>query len=157
MNLVKHVSLPGLSSWSHFGFIQQARERAAAKRALAQLKVTAELDHELADLSGGNQQRALMSRWLMCGSDILLIDEPCVGVDIAARADLIATIREFGQSQAVIMASSDPIDLVECCDRVLCLRKGVVVKELVGDEITEEAIVRAIMIADRTDGGVRAA
>jgi ABC-type sugar transport system ATPase subunit len=120
--------------------------------------VTAELDHELADLSGGNQQRALMSRWLMCGSDILLIDEPCVGVDIAARADLIATIREFGQSQAVIIASSDPIDLVECCDRVLCLRKGVVVKELVGEEITEEAIVRAIMIADRsTDGGVRAA
>jgi ABC-type sugar transport system ATPase subunit len=157
-NLVKHVSLPGLSSWSRFGFIQQAREREAAKRALAQLKVTAELDHELADLSGGNQQRALMSRWLMCGSDVLLIDEPCVGVDIAARADLIATIREFGQSQAVIMASSDPIDLVECCDRVLCLRKGVVVKELVGEEITEEAIVRAIMIADRpTDSGVRAA
>ena len=58
----------------------------------------------------------------------------------------------------VIIASSDPIDLVECCDRVLCLRKGVVVKELVGEEITEEAIVRAIMIADRpAEGGVRAA
>jgi ABC-type sugar transport system ATPase subunit len=157
-NLVKHVSLPGLSAWSRFGVIQHRREREAAQVALKQLKVSAELDHELADLSGGNQQRALMSRWLMCGSDILLIDEPCVGVDIAARADLIAAIREFGQSRAVIMASSDPIDLVECCDRVLCLRKGVVVKELVGDEITEEAIVRAIMIADRpTDGEVRAA
>jgi ABC-type sugar transport system ATPase subunit len=157
-NLVKHVSLPGLSSWSRLGVIQRRHEREAAKIALTQLKVSAELDHELADLSGGNQQRALMSRWLMCRSDILLIDEPCVGVDIAARVDLIAAIREFGQSHAVIMASSDPIDLVECCDRVLCLRKGVVVKELVGDEITEEAIVRAIMIADRSmDDEVRAA
>jgi ABC-type sugar transport system ATPase subunit len=157
-NLVKHVSLPGLSSWSRLGVIHQVREREAAQIALRQLKVSAELDHELADLSGGNQQRALMSRWFMCGSDILLIDEPCVGVDIAARTDLIAAIRDFGQSHAVIVASSDPIDLVECCDRVLCLRKGVVVKELVGDEITEEAIVRAIMIADRPKGGeVRAA
>jgi ABC-type sugar transport system ATPase subunit len=157
-NLVKHLSLPGLTSWSQLGVIQHAREREAARTALRQLKVTAELDHELADLSGGNQQRALMSRWFMCGSEILLIDEPCVGVDIAARTDLIAAIREFGQSHAVIMASSDPIDLVECCDRVLCLRKGVVAKELAGDEITEEAIVRAIMIADRPrDGEVRAA
>jgi len=109
--------------------------------------VKASLDDELADLSGGNQQRALLSRWLMCGSNVLLIDEPCLGVDIAARAELLASIRDFACTNAVILASSDPEDLIECCDRVLCLRKGVVVKELVGDEITEEAIVRATMTA----------
>jgi ABC-type sugar transport system ATPase subunit len=152
-SLLKHVSLPGLSSWSRFGVIDRRREREAARAALGQLKVAAGLEHELADLSGGNQQRALMSRWIMCGSDILLIDEPCVGVDVAARADLIAAIRDFGEDKAVIMASSDPTDLVECCDRVLCLRKGVVVKELSGDEITEEAIVRAIMITERSSEG----
>jgi ABC-type sugar transport system ATPase subunit len=156
-SLVKHVSLPRLAAWSRFGVVDQRGEREAAKAALNRLKVSAELDHELADLSGGNQQRALMSRWLMCGSDILLVDEPCVGVDIAARSDLIASIRGFGEDKAVLVASSDPLDLVECCDRVLCLRKGVVVKELSGDEITEEAIVRAIMIADRPGSEVRAA
>jgi ribose transport system ATP-binding protein len=99
-----------------------------------------------------------MSRWLMCGSHILLIDEPCVGVDIGARAELIAAIRAFGETNAVVVASSDPLDLVESCDRVLCLRKGVVVKELVGDEITEEAIVRAIMTVDKSQNGeIRAA
>lgn len=148
-SLVKHVSLPRLSAWSRFGMVDLESERVAAKAALQRLKVSAGLDHELADLSGGNQQRALMSRWLMCGSEILLVDEPCVGVDVAARSDLIASIRDFGHDKAVIVASSDPLDLVECCDRVLCLRKGVVVKELSGDEITEEAIVRAITITDR--------
>jgi galactofuranose transport system ATP-binding protein len=113
----------------------------------------AEPEHELADLSGGNQQRTLMSRWLMCGSEVLLIDEPCVGVDIAARADLITAIRDYAQTKSVLLASSDPADLVECCDRVLCLRSGVVVKELTGEEISEEAIVRAIM----TSSGAKAA
>lgn len=154
-NLIKHLSLPRLENWSRMGIIAPKREREAASQALKRLRVVAEPEHELADLSGGNQQRALMSRWLMCGSEVLLIDEPCVGVDIAARADLIAAIREYADTKAAIVASSDPGDLVECCDRVLCLRAGVVVKELVGDEITEEAIVRAIMTADKS--GARAA
>jgi ABC-type sugar transport system ATPase subunit len=153
-SLVKHLSLPRLESWSRFGVIAQQAEREAARAALEKLKVIASPDHELADLSGGNQQRALMSRWLMCGSEILLIDEPCVGVDIAARADLIAAIRDYAETRSVILASSDPGDLVECCDRVLCLRNGVVVKELSGEEISEEEIVRAIMT---TGGGVKAA
>jgi ABC-type sugar transport system ATPase subunit len=119
-------------------------------QALDKLQVRSSPDHELGDLSGGNQQRALMSRWLMCGSDVLMIDEPCVGVDIAARADLIAAIRDYAHERSVILASSDPSDLVECCDRVLCLRGGVVVKELVGDEIAEEAIVRAIMTSEKS-------
>ena len=144
-NLIKHLSLPRLQTWSRFGVIKQGLERQAAQAALARLKVSAAPEHELADLSGGNQQRALMSRWLMCGSEVLLIDEPCVGVDIAARADLIAAIRDYAETRSAIIASSDPGDLVECCDRVLCLRNGVVVKELTGEEISEEAIVRAIM------------
>ena len=142
---LKHVSLPSLERMSRFGFIDQRREREGADTAMRRLRVKATLEEELADLSGGNQQRALLARWFMCGSDVLLIDEPCVGVDIAARNELLIAIREFARAHAVILASSDPMDLVECCDRVLCLRKGVVVKELVGDEITEDAILRATM------------
>jgi ABC-type sugar transport system ATPase subunit len=147
-NVLKHVSLPSLDRLSRFGFIDAEAERGAAGAATRTLKVKASLDDEFADLSGGNQQRALLSRWLMCGSDVLLIDEPCVGVDIAARADLLAAIRDFATTHSVVLASSDPEDLIECCDRVLCLRKGVVVKELVGEEITEDAILRATMTAD---------
>ena len=146
---LKHVSLPSLERISSFGFIDRRRERESADAAMKRLRVKATLEDELADLSGGNQQRALLARWLMHGSDVLLIDEPCVGVDIAARNELLIAIREFARAHAVILASSDPMDLVECCDRVLCLRKGVVVKELVGDEITEDAILRATMTATK--------
>ena len=146
-SVLKHLSLPSLEQTSRFGVIDARREREGAEAAARRLRVKAELDDELADLSGGNQQRALLARWLMCGSDVLLIDEPCVGVDIAARTELLAAIREFARTHAVVLASSDPMDLVECCDRVLCLRKGAVVKELVGEEISEEAILRATMTA----------
>jgi len=146
-SVLKHLSLPSLEQTSRFGVIDSRREREGAEAAARRLRVKAELDDELADLSGGNQQRALLARWLMCGSDVLLIDEPCVGVDIAARTELLAAIREFARTHAVVLASSDPMDLVECCDRVLCLRKGAVVKELVGEEISEEAILRATMTA----------
>jgi ribose transport system ATP-binding protein len=148
-SVLKHLSLPSLEQTSRFGFIDSHREREGAEAAARRLRVKASLEDELEDLSGGNQQRALLARWLMCGSDVLLIDEPCVGVDIAARAELLAAIREFARAHAVILASSDPMDLVECCDRVLCLRKGAVVKELVGEEISEEAILRATMTAAR--------
>jgi ABC-type sugar transport system ATPase subunit len=146
-SVLKHLSLPSLEQTSRFGVIDGRREREGAKAAAKRLRVKAALEDEFADLSGGNQQRALLARWLMCGSDVLLIDEPCVGVDIAARTELLAAIREFARMHAVVLASSDPMDLVECCDRVLCLRKGAVVKELVGEEISEEAILRATMTA----------
>jgi ABC-type sugar transport system ATPase subunit len=146
-SVLKHMSLPSLEQTSRFGFIDGSREREGAEAAARLLRVKAALEDELADLSGGNQQRALLARWLMCGSDVLLIDEPCVGVDIAARAELLAAIRGFARAHAVMLASSDPLDLVECCDRVLCLRNGAVVKELVGEEISEEAILRATMTA----------
>jgi ABC-type sugar transport system ATPase subunit len=144
-NVEKHMSLPALDQLSRSGFLDSAKEREAAQSAINRLGVKAMPTDELADLSGGNQQRALLSRWLMCGAEVLLIDEPCLGVDIAARADLLVAIRDYARSNAVILASSDALDLVECCDRVLCLRKGVVVKELIGDEITETAILRATM------------
>jgi monosaccharide-transporting ATPase len=141
----KHVSLPALDRLSRGGFVHATAEREAAEAAIKHLRVKATRTDELAELSGGNQQRALLSRWFICGSQVLLIDEPCLGVDIAARAELLAAIKDYAQSNAVILASSDPMDLVECCDRVLCLRKGAVVKELVGDEISETAILRATM------------
>jgi ABC-type sugar transport system ATPase subunit len=153
-SVLKHLSLPSLEQTSRFGFIDGRRERQGAEAAARRLRVKAALEDELADLSGGNQQRALLARWLMCGSDVLLIDEPCVGVDIAARTELLAAIREFARAHAVILASSDPMDLVECCDRVLCLRKGAVVKELVGEDISEEAILRATMTAAKATEAV---
>mgnify|MGYP001627887525 CR=1 FL=1 len=153
----KHMTLPILKRLSKRGIIDGKAEAKAAADGIKRLNVKAAKGDELGELSGGNQQRALLARWLMAESEVLLIDEPCVGVDIAARAELLAAIRHYAQTNAVAMASSDPNDLIECCDRVLCLRNGVVVKELVGEEITEDAIFRATMTTSRDDQSAQVA
>lgn len=150
----KHVTLPVLNRVSRGIFINARKEAEMAAHGIKSLNVKAAAGDELADLSGGNQQRALLARWLMAESEVLLIDEPCVGVDIAARAELLAAIRDYAERNTVAMASSDPQDLVECCDRVLCLRMGVVVKELVGEEITEEAILKATLTASHKEAAL---
>src|ERR1700751_708312 len=108
-SVLKHMSLPSLEQTSRLGFIDSRREREGAEAAARRLRVKAALEDELADLSGGNQQRALLARWLMCGSDLLLSAEPGFGVDIAARTELRAAIREFALAHSVIRASSDPM------------------------------------------------
>ncbi|MGH1369517.1 MAG: sugar ABC transporter ATP-binding protein [Maritimibacter sp.] len=152
----KHVTLPILDRVSKGIFINAKKEAEMAAAGIKSLNVKAAAGDELADLSGGNQQRALLARWLMAESEVLLIDEPCVGVDIAARAELLAAIRDYAERNTVAMASSDPQDLVECCDRVLCMRAGVVVKELVGPEITEDAILRATLTASHKEAALAA-
>lgn len=147
----KHMTLPILDRVSKGIFINAKKEAEMAAAGIKSLNVKAAKGDELSDLSGGNQQRALLARWLMAESEVLLIDEPCVGVDIAARAELLAAIRDYAETNTVAMASSDPQDLIECCDRVLCLRAGVIVKELVGEEITEDAILRATLTTPNKD------
>jgi len=92
--------------------------------------------------SGGNQQKAVLARWLRTEPKVLLLDEPTQGVDIGAKAGIYETVHEAAAAgMAVLMASSDAEELVEHCDRVLVLRGGMLAAELTGDDITEERIV----------------
>ena len=96
-------------------------------------------------LSGGNQQKALLARWLATEPDILILDEPTRGIDVGAHAEIIALIdrlRERGM--ALIVASSEMEELVAYSTRVVVLRDRRQVSELTGDEITTERIVAAI-------------
>ena len=93
-------------------------------------------------ISGGNQQKALIARWLRPDTKLLILDEPSRGVDIGAREEIHETIRELARSGVgVIVISSDVEELAILAERVVVIREGHVVGELTGDDITEARIV----------------
>ncbi len=95
-------------------------------------------------LSGGNQQKVVIGRWLLRQPKILILDEPTRGVDIGARADIHRLIRSLAaRGMAVIVVSSEPDELPDLCDRVLVMAEGRVVRELTGTNITRNAVVEA--------------
>jgi ABC-type sugar transport system ATPase subunit len=144
MTVRENVSITALTRWlGRSGIMRRRLERRRVDSALATLSVVGDPGRRLSMLSGGNQQRALVARLLAADVDVLVIDEPTVGVDIQARAELWASLREIAQSRAVIVVSSYPEELVAICDRVLCLRKGHISAELTGDSVTEKEIVHA--------------
>jgi ABC-type multidrug transport system ATPase subunit len=94
------------------------------------------------NLSGGNQQKAVLARWLRTDPRVLLLDEPTQGVDVGAKASIYGQIRTAAEAgTAVLVASSDAEELVHVCDRVLVFRSGSVAVELTGDSLTEERLV----------------
>ena len=104
-------------------------------------------------LSGGNQQKVVIARWLAEGADILFFDEPTHGVDVDGKEEIYAIAEELAaQGKSVIFISSEFSELVGLCHRILVLREGTIVGELDGDEITERSIV-AMCYGERIGAG----
>ena len=145
MTALENILLPGLRG---FGVILRGREahkaQAAARRAGFD---PARLHTPARELSGGNQQKLLLARWISAGLTVLLADEPTRGVDVAAKAEILDTIRDLASDgMAVIIASSDLTDLEAIADRVLVLSNGRQLTELDksrGDQITPATILHA--------------
>lgn len=110
----------------------------------------------MASLSGGNQQKVLMAKWLLMEPSLLLLHEPTHGVDVGSREQILQRVRDVASSRsmAVVCASSDPDQLSELCDRVLVLARGRVVAELTGGALTKDAIAECSYLTTpvRTDG-----
>ena len=108
----------------------------------------ADPERPLGLLSGGNQQKVVVARWLRRGSEILILEDPTRGVDIGAKAGIYAIMAEAaGQGTSFILVSSDAEELAAVCDRVLVLRDGRIVSELHGAALTEDAIVRNSIVS----------
>ncbi len=104
--------------------------------------VVEDVGHPISSLSGGNQQRVLVARLLENRPRVLILDEPTRGVDVGAKAQIYKTLRQLGDGgMALLVISSELVEIVGLCDRVYVLRDGEIVRELTGDDITEEAII----------------
>jgi ribose transport system ATP-binding protein len=143
MTVSEHVALPALERLrSRLRFVSKSRERKWVEESLGALSVKGKPDAPMTSLSGGNQQRALMARWVGLPVDVLVVDQPTVGVDLAGRAQLLAVVRKLAAERGVVI-TAEPEELAMVCDRVVCLRRGSVAGELTGDAVTEEDILHA--------------
>lgn len=130
---------------TRLGVIPRRLERSRLEAALQKHGVRATgLAQEIGTLSGGNQQKAVLARWLERGPEVLLLDEPTRGVDVAAKAEIHALIDSLAAAgKAVVMISSDLPEVLGMSDRVLVLSEGTVVKELTGKEKTQANVLLA--------------
>jgi ribose transport system ATP-binding protein len=141
---VRNVTIADLRRLGRGPFTDADAEHHAAAQHLRSLDVRPDDPMRLAsELSGGNQQKVVLARWLLHSSAVLLLDEPTRGVDVGAKADVYRVIAELAaRGLAIVMVSSELAELVGFCDRILVMREGAVVGELRGEGATEEMILR---------------
>jgi ABC-type sugar transport system ATPase subunit len=141
-----NINMTRLSAVSTAGFLRPPQERRRAGRLAGRMQLTdSALTRPARTLSGGNQQKAVLAKWLECGLSVLLVDEPTRGIDLAAKAEVFALLDGLAaDGLGVIMVSSELDELVDHCDRVVVLARGRSVAELEDGELDEGAILRTI-------------
>ncbi|HVL39384.1 MAG TPA: sugar ABC transporter ATP-binding protein [Fimbriimonadaceae bacterium] len=142
MNTVANTTLANLGAYGS-PFLDQRRERAAVQEWVRKLDVrVGDLDAPVLYLSGGNQQKVSVAKWLEVGPDVLILDEPTRGIDVGSKREMYNLISGLAaQGMACLVISSDMPELIGLCHRVLVMREGRVVGELSGDDLTEEKIM----------------
>jgi ABC-type sugar transport system ATPase subunit len=141
---VHNVSLPVLRRLSRFRWIRRGAEQALATKFFTRLRVrTPSVDSVVAGLSGGNQQKVVLAKWLAAQSSILILDEPTRGVDVGAKAEIHALIDELAaQGNAVLLISSELPEVLRLSRRIIVLRAGRVVGEVARGNATQEGLLR---------------
>ena len=142
---VRHnVSLASLRDYQCAGFVRQSDERALVQRMTERLDVrTPTLTQPVQHLSGGNQQKVVLARWLALSPTVLLLDEPTRGVDVGAKQGIYTLMRELAQQGAAILfASSEMEEMLHMADRTLVMHQGRIAGELTREQITEQQVMR---------------
>jgi ribose transport system ATP-binding protein len=147
LSVGKNIGLMSLAKRATVGFVSPRREAEAAASFVGALSIkTPDIETQVRNLSGGNQQKVVIARCLMDEPDVLLADEPSQGVDAGARFDIYCILRKVAsEGTSVVVASADALELAGLCDRVLIFSRGCVVKELAGDQVTEHNITEAAL------------
>jgi monosaccharide-transporting ATPase len=146
MSVADNLTLSALPLLSRFGFISRRRQQQVAAKYVRQLRIkVSSPTQKIRELSGGNQQKVLLARWLCRRARVLILDDPTRGVDIAGRAEIQVAIRELAEGGAgVLLISSELDEILEGSSRAVVLRNGRVVSALQGNDVTREAIMRAM-------------
>jgi len=146
MSVGENLTLALLPRLTRAGVVDEARQRAIVDRFIARLDIkTSGRDQKIRELSGGNQQKVLLARWLCMDPKLLILDEPTRGIDVGAKAEIQMLIKELAdQGLGVLMISSELEEIVEGADRVFVLRDGRTVAEIPGAEISEGSIMGAM-------------
>lgn len=156
--LRENIGVGILAKLSRFLLLDRSREARVSNDVRESLRVRApSIETLISDLSGGNQQKVLFGREISAGPTALLVDEPTKGVDIGARMEIYQQLRALAnQGMAVVVSSSDGVELEGLCDRVLIFARGRVTRELTGADVTDTNITEANLTATVSRAPVRA-
>ncbi len=146
MSVRENLTLALLPHLARAGVVDEVRQREVVDRFIRRLGVRcAGPDQPIRELSGGNQQKVLLARWLCMDPKLLILDEPTRGIDVGAKAEIQALIRELAEGGlAVLMVSSEVKEIVDGADRAYVMRDGRTVAELSGARLTEDALMAAM-------------
>jgi len=143
MSIMDNVSLAHIDYFSQMGFIDRSRELTEVEKLTKRLRVKApNLETITAGLSGGNQQKVALAKWMVRDCDLLIVDEPTRGVDVGAKAEIYELLDEVAcQGLAILMISSELPELLNLSRRVVVLREGFVTGELSHEKFSQEAVL----------------
>ena len=139
------ISIGFLESLARFGLIRSRAEKEKVKDAVTRFRIkTASPGQRIGTLSGGNQQKALIARWLERNPEIIIFHEPTRGVDVGAKAEIYKIIRQLVQAgKGILLISSDLPELLALSDRIMVMHRGKAVAEMGHEEATQERILVA--------------
>ncbi|MGH8017457.1 MAG: sugar ABC transporter ATP-binding protein [Opitutaceae bacterium] len=143
MSVHRNVSAARLAKFGGW-FFRDHEEAAVAREYVAKLRIACRgVQQDTAHLSGGNQQKVLLARWLLANPRVLIVDEPTRGVDVGAKAEVHQLLRRYaGQGHAVVVISSDLPEVLRISDRIYVMRAGRIAGEVSGEAANEEAVMR---------------
>lgn len=135
-----NMAMPAMHQYTSMGLIRRGYLRGIAYKIMKGLNLhPLDVDRAIGTLSGGNQQKVIIGRWLASGTEIFLFDEPTRGIDVGAKSEIYAVIEELAsQGKVVMVISSEMPEIIRIADRVMVMREGEISAELIGDEINEE-------------------
>jgi ribose transport system ATP-binding protein len=161
MAVCDNLSFAALDRLSHAGVIDRAAERKAIAEMIKLLAIRTDgVDKPVGSLSGGNQQKVVIAKWLMVSPRIILLNDPTRGIDVGTKQEIYQLLRKLADSgAAIIFYSTDYDELIGCCNRVLVLYDGAVKRTLVEEEITERALIASALniAADQGEAGFKPA
>jgi len=148
-SVIENASLAILPRLTRFGFVQRGLERRIASEYIQRLAVkTPSLDQEVGKLSGGNQQKVVLARWLAAKPKVLILDEPTRGIDVGAKAEIYRLVDELANDGlGIMLISSELPEILGLSDRIYVMQNGRITGELQGgDDVTEEQVLALAMV-----------
>ncbi|MDP2696858.1 multiple monosaccharide ABC transporter ATP-binding protein [Thalassospira sp.] len=146
-NITRNITLANLPGVSQRGVINEGAERQVAEEYRGRINIrTPNVAQKVVNLSGGNQQKVVVSKWLFAGPDVLILDEPTRGIDVGAKYEIYTIINKLAaDGKGVIMISSEMPELLGMCDRIYVMDEGSMNGELAGHEASQEKIMHMIL------------
>jgi ribose transport system ATP-binding protein len=151
MSIAENTSLPNVHSYAHYGFLDRATERKVATAEVSRLRIKAPSIHQrVVNLSGGNQQKVVLGKWLAMNPKVLILDEPTRGIDVGAKAEIYRHMAALAaEGIAIVMVSSDMEEILGMSDRVVVMHDKSIKRILSRDELSQERIATLMTGAGR--------